>query len=79
MTCEKRIIIKRIEEITTFVNVDEELGCGFAPEGAYDICYKEIHELEDRLAKLRGFKNRESEIAFYETLPMNVQASIFGW
>lgn len=61
MTREKKEIIKRINEIETFIAVDEQLGCGFAPADFYDELYEEIDRLEDKLAQLQGFKNAEDK------------------
>ena len=59
MTRQKKEIIKRIEEIQTFIAVDEEFGCGFAPAGFYDPLYEQIHELEEQLAQLSGYQSAE--------------------
>lgn len=57
MTRQKKEIIKKIDEIHTFINADEELGCGFAPAGFYDPLYEQINALEEELAKLRGYSS----------------------
>ena len=57
MTRQKKEIIKKIDEIYTFINADEELGCGFAPAGFYDPLYEQINALEEELAKLRGYSS----------------------
>lgn len=74
------MIIKKIEEIKSWILADEQLGCGFAPEDAYDSEWQKVYELETRLAKLQGFNSVEDKTAWEENnLPMNVQATIFGW
>jgi hypothetical protein len=57
MTREKKEILKRIEEIETWIAVDMNLGCGFAPPDCYDDLYQEINNLLDRLAHLCGYEN----------------------
>lgn len=59
MTGQKKEIIKRIEEIQTFIAVDEELGCGFAPAGFYDPLYEQIYALEGELARLSHYGSVE--------------------
>lgn len=59
MTRQKKEIIKKIEEIEIFIATDEELGCGFAPAGAYDDLYKKIDELQEQLAKLQHYGSVE--------------------
>jgi hypothetical protein len=59
MTRQKKEIIKRIEEIQTFIAVDEELGCGFAPAGFYDPLYEQIYALEGELARLSHYGSVE--------------------
>lgn len=55
MTRQKREIEKQIEAIYINIAVDEQLGCGCAPAGAYDIYYKEIDRLTEQLAQLRHY------------------------
>lgn len=50
MTRQKKEILKKIDEIQTFIAVDEELGCGFAPAGFYDELYERIYKLEEQFA-----------------------------
>lgn len=57
MTRQKKEIIKKIDQIQLEILVDEELGCGMAPAGAYDRAYIEISELEEQLARLMHYKN----------------------
>ena len=59
MTRQKKEIIKKIEEIEIFIATDEELGCGFAPAGAYDDLYKKIDGLQEQLAKLQHYGSVE--------------------
>ena len=59
MTREKKELLKKIEELETWIAVDTELGCGFAPPGAYDGMYKEIYKLQEKLAHLRHYKTVE--------------------
>ena len=65
MTRQKKEIIKKINEIYTFIEVDDQLGCGFAPEDAYLPTYEEIDRLLDELAHLRGYKDH-MEMAYDE-------------
>ncbi len=60
MTREKKEILNRIDKIEEAIRVDEELGCGMAPAGAYDELYEEIDRLWTRLANLRGYKTAEA-------------------
>ena len=55
MTRQKKELIKKIDEIHEFIEVDSELGCGFAPEGAYDDLYQEADRLYEELAHLRHY------------------------
>ena len=57
MTRQKKEIIKRIDYLGDMIEADMELGCGFAPEGAYDSTYEEIDRLYEELAHLRGYKD----------------------
>ena len=59
MTREKKELLKKIEEMETWIAVDIELGCGFAPPGAYDGMYQEIYRLQEKLAHLRHYKTVE--------------------
>lgn len=59
MTRQKKEIIKRIDEIQTFIAADEELGCGFAPAGFYDDLYEQIYALETQLAHLSHYGSVE--------------------
>ena len=59
MTREKKELLKKIEEMETWIAVDTELGCGFAPPGAYDGIYQEIYKLQGKLAHLRHYKTVE--------------------
>ena len=59
MTRQKKEILKKIDEIQTFIAVDEELGCRFAPAGFYDELYEQIWELETQLAKLSHYESVE--------------------
>lgn len=55
MTRQKKEILRKIHEIQEFIEVDEYLGCGFAPPSFYDPLYDQINELEEELAHLSGF------------------------
>lgn len=57
MTRQKKEIIKKIEQIRIGIWIDEELGCGMAPPGAYDKAYQEIAKLEEELAHLMHYEN----------------------
>ena len=59
MTAEKRLIEKKIERIHMEIEIDQQLGCGFAPNDAYDDQYEEIRSLEERLAELRHYNSVE--------------------
>lgn len=84
MTRQKKELLRKIHEIHMYIEVDEELGCGFAPPGAYDEAYAAIDALLNELAHLRGFNDyREMEqfeidkwlehmrIGKYDDLPFN--------
>lgn len=45
MTRQKKEVIKKIDDLEQWIEVDVELGCGFAPVGAYDETYREIDRL----------------------------------
>ena len=59
MNREKRELLKKIDELETWIAVDTELGCGFAPPDAYDGMYQEIYRLQEKLAHLRHYKTVE--------------------
>lgn len=59
MTRQKKELIKKIDEISTAIAVDMELGCGFAPAGAYDSMYEERYKLEEELAQLSHYSSVE--------------------
>lgn len=65
MTRQKKEIIKKIDEMEKFIRVDMELGCGFAPAGAYDSMYEEIYKLQEQLAKLSHYNSVEEML--YDT------------
>lgn len=66
MTRQKKEIKKKIQEIVRFIEVDMDLGCGYAPANYYDPLYAEINELEEELAHLSGFATA-AEHWSYET------------
>lgn len=57
MTRQKKEIIKKIESIQRAIYVDEELGFGMAPAGAYDKFYQMLSDLEEELAHLMHYKD----------------------
>jgi len=59
MTRQKKEILKKIDEIETWIAVDEELGCGFAPANAYAELEKEIYKLQEELAHLQHYTSVE--------------------
>ena len=59
MTRQKKEILKKIDEIERFIEVDDELGCGFAPVGFYDPLYEQIDKLLEELAGLRHYSCAE--------------------
>ena len=59
MNRQKKELLKKIEELETWIDIDTELGCGFAPPGAYDGIYEEIYRLQEELAHLRHYKTVE--------------------
>ena len=59
MNREKKELLKKIEQMETWIDADTKLGCGFAPPGAYDKTYGEIYALQEKLAHLRHYKTVE--------------------
>ena len=59
MTREKKEILKKIEEMKMWIELDRQLGYGYEPLDAYDDMYLEIERLWDKLARLNGYTNRE--------------------
>ena len=59
MNRQKKELLKKIEQMETWIAVDIELGCGFAPPGAYDKMYEEIYALWEQLAHLRHYNTVE--------------------
>ena len=65
MTRQKKEIIKKIDDLEQWIEVDVELGCGFAPVGAYDETYREIDRLRGELAQLQHYASVEDML--YDT------------
>ena len=65
MTRQKKEIIRKIDEMEQWIEVDEEIGCGFAPAGAYDETYQEIDRLREELAQLQHYASVEDML--YDT------------
>ena len=59
MTRQKKEIEKKIDKIQIFIEVDTELGCGFAPPNAYAEMKEEIWRLQEQLAHLRYYNSVE--------------------
>ena len=59
LTRQKKELLKKIEQLEIWIAADEELGCGFAPPGAYDDLYKEIYQLQEELAQLMHYESAE--------------------
>lgn len=55
MTRQKKEIIKKVDEMQEWIAADEELGCGFAPVGAYADTEREIRRLLEKLAHLQHY------------------------
>ena len=55
----KKELLKKIEQMEAWIAADIELGCGFAPPGAYDGMYQEIYRLQEKLAHLRHYSTAE--------------------
>lgn len=77
MTRQKKEIVRKIDEMERWIAVDEELGCGFAPAGAYDEMYREIDRLENELAQLQHFASREEK--FFATISCESSNSSLPW
>ena len=60
MTRQRKELLKKINEIETWIKVDEAFGCGFTPPDAYDSLYEEIYELKEQLAKLMHYDSVEA-------------------
>jgi len=59
MTRQKKEIIKKIDEMQTWIAIDEELGCGFAPPNAYAGMERKIYRLQEELARLQHYNSVE--------------------
>ena len=59
MNRQKKELLKKIDELETWIAADTELGCGFAPPDAYDGMYQKIYRLQEKLAHLRHYKTVE--------------------
>ena len=55
MTRQKREIMRKMNEIREFIEVDMQLGCGFAPANAYDSMEDQIWNLGEELARLSHY------------------------
>ena len=51
MTREKKEILKKIEEMKMWIELDRQLGYGYEPLDAYDDMYLEIERLWDKSAE----------------------------
>lgn len=56
MTRQKKEIIKKIDGAMQFIEVDMELGCGFAPADAYRETEEYIYGLQEELAHLSYYE-----------------------
>ena len=56
MTRQKKEIIGKIEAIMEFIDAEDKLGSGF---GNHDDLYDQIDDLNEKLAKLRHYRNAE--------------------
>ena len=59
MNRQKKELLKQIRELETWIEVDQELGHGVAPPGAYDRIYREIYGLQEQLAHLMHYGSAE--------------------
>ena len=59
MTRQKRELLKRIEQMERSVDVDIQLGLGYAPANAFDRVYEEMYKLQEELAHLRHYASAE--------------------
>ena len=57
MTRQKKELIRKIDDIQNFIAADDVLGCGFAPPDFYRGLEEEAWELEEELARLRGYRD----------------------
>ena len=57
MTRQKKELIRKIDDIQNFIAADDALGCGFAPADFYRGLEEEAWELEEQLARLRGYRD----------------------
>lgn len=57
MTRQKKEIIKKMDAIDNFIAADRELGCGFAPAGAYKELEEEWWKLFEELSRLRHYEH----------------------
>ncbi|MBD5099626.1 MAG: hypothetical protein HDT35_08850 [Clostridiales bacterium] len=53
MTRQKRELLKQIQQIERSIDIDTQLGFGYAPPAAFDRAYEKIYELREELAHLR--------------------------
>ncbi len=74
MTRRKKEILKKIEEMDAWIEMDMALGCGFAPANAYEGMEREIWRLQEQLAHLRHFETAEA--MFYDERGQAVGAKI---
>ena len=77
MNRQKKEIIKKIEQMETWIEHDTELGCGFAPSGAYDKMYEQIYQLQEELAHLRHYKTVEDML--YDKRGQLTEDEIMQW
>ena len=55
MTRQKKELIKKINDMHDWIEMDIALGCGFAPDWVYAGMYKEIGRLQEELARLQHY------------------------
>ena len=63
MTRQKRELLKRIEQMECSVDVDIQLGFGYAPANAFDRVYEDMYKLQEELARLRHYASVEEMLS----------------
>ena len=59
MTRQKRELLKQIQQMERSIEIDTQLGLGYAPPGTFDRVYEEIYKLREELAHLRHYASAE--------------------
>ena len=59
MTRQKRELLRQIQQMERSIEIDTQMGFGYAPPAAFDRIYEELYKLQEELAHLRHYASVE--------------------